>query len=49
MAWLVTYSKKAEKQYNKLPCAVQDRLDLLTAEIELLGPVRHDWKNYSRL
>jgi S-adenosylhomocysteine hydrolase len=25
------------------------RLDLLTAEMELLGPVRHNWKNYSKL
>ena len=49
MTWIVTYSKKAAKQYNNLPPAVQDRLDLLTAEIELSGPVRHNWKNYSKL
>ena len=47
MAWIVVYSKKAEKQYKNLPSVVQDRLDLLTAEIELLGPIRHNWKNYS--
>jgi mRNA-degrading endonuclease RelE of RelBE toxin-antitoxin system len=49
MTWIVTYSKRAAKQYNKLPPVVQDRLDLLTAEMELLGPVRHNWKNYSKL
>jgi len=49
MPWFVTYSKKAEKQYSSLPAIVQDRLDLLTAEIELSGPVRGNWKNYSRL
>lgn len=47
--WIVTYSKKAGKQYNDLPPAIQDRLDLLTAELELLGPFRHNWKNYSKL
>ncbi|MDR3581586.1 MAG: cytotoxic translational repressor of toxin-antitoxin stability system [Oryzomonas sp.] len=49
MPWFVTYTKKAEKQYNSLPVIVQDRLDLLTAEIELSGPVRGNWKNYSKL
>ena len=44
MTWIVTYSKKVAKQYNNLPPAVQDRLDLLTAEMELSGPVRHNWK-----
>jgi mRNA-degrading endonuclease RelE of RelBE toxin-antitoxin system len=49
MAWIVTFSKKAGKQYDKLPMAVQDRLDLLAAELELSGPFRHNWKNYSKL
>lgn len=49
MTWTVAYSKKAEKQYYSLPPVVQDRLDLLAAEIELLGPVRHNWRNYSKL
>lgn len=49
MTWTVTYSKKAAKQYGTLPAVVQDRLDLLTAEIELSGPVRGNWKNYSKL
>ncbi|GFO63677.1 cytotoxic translational repressor of toxin-antitoxin stability system [Geomonas paludis] len=49
MKWIVTYSKKAGKQYDALPPSVQDRLDLLTAELELLGPNRYNWKNYSKL
>jgi len=49
MAWIVSYSKKAEKQYYKLPQAIQDRIDFLTAELESLGPVRGNWKNYSKL
>ena len=49
MMWTVTYSKKAERQYNNLPSVVQDRLDLLTAELEQLGPVCGNWKNYSKL
>lgn len=49
MAWIVTFSKKTAKQYQKLPVTIQDRLDLLAAEIELLGPVRGNWKNYSKL
>ncbi len=49
MSWIVSYSKKAAKQYSSLPSVVQDRLDALTAEIELLGPVRGNWKNYSKL
>jgi len=49
MSWTVSFSNKAEKQYRSLPTAVQDRLDLLAAEIEQLGPVRGNWKNYSKL
>jgi len=49
MAWIVSYSKKAEKQYLKLPQAMQDRIDFLTAEIENMGPIRGNWKNYSKL
>ena len=49
MAWIVSYSKKAEKQYLKLPQVLQDRIDFLTAEIENMGPIRGNWKNYSKL
>lgn len=49
MSWIVTYSRKAEKQYIGLPSSVQDRLDLLAAEIEQQGPIRGNWKNYGKL
>jgi mRNA-degrading endonuclease RelE of RelBE toxin-antitoxin system len=49
MPWIVSYSKKAKKQYRGLPPTVQDRLDFLTAEIEQTGPVRGNWKNYGKL
>lgn len=49
MRWIVSYSRNAAKQYESLPPSVQDRLDLLTAELELLGPNRFNWKNYSKL
>lgn len=49
MSWTVTYSSKSHKQYAKFPSVIQDRLDLLSAEIEILGPVRGNWPNYSKL
>jgi mRNA-degrading endonuclease RelE of RelBE toxin-antitoxin system len=49
MAWIVNFSKKVVKQYDALPRVVQDRMNLLAAEIETLGPVRGNWKNYSKL
>ncbi len=49
MSWTVELSKKALKQTDKLPRKVRDRLFLLMSEIELSGPVRGDWPNYSRL
>ena len=49
MRWIVKYTKRAEKQAGKLPGKVLEILDLLVAEIELLGPVRGNWSNYSKL
>lgn len=49
MAWTVTYSNKAAKQYNKLPQSVRDSIDLLITEIRMSGPVRGNWKNYGKL
>jgi mRNA-degrading endonuclease RelE of RelBE toxin-antitoxin system len=49
MSWIVSYSNKAEKQYHKLPRSIQDRIDFLTAEIENMGPIRGNWKNYGKL
>ena len=49
MTWTVTYSNKAGKQYNKLPQSVRDTIDLLIIEIRISGPVRTNWRNYSKL
>ena len=49
MTWVVTYSNKAAKQYNKLPQSVRDSIDLLITEIRISGPVRGNWKNYGKL
>lgn len=45
MEWIASYSGNVAKQYEALPRAGQDRLDLLTAELELL----FNWKNCSKL
>ena len=49
MAWIVTYHRKVEKELGKLPVSVQKALYRLAFEIELSGPVRGNWQNYSKL
>lgn len=49
MEWTVIYSSKAGKQYKKLPQSVRDTIDLLVTEIRMSGPVRSNWRNYSKL
>ena len=49
MKWAVKYSKRAAGQAAKLPLKVLEILDVLVAEIELSGPVRGNWPNYSKL
>lgn len=49
MEWTVKYSNKAAKQYKKLPQSVRNIIDFLVVEICLTGPVRSNWKNYSKL
>lgn len=49
MKWEVEYSKKSSKQVKQLPAKIFDILMTLEAEIELLGPVRGNWPNYSKL
>jgi len=48
MSWQVIYNrKKFEKK--RLPKVVAAAMELLNAEIELCGPVRGNWQNYSKL
>jgi mRNA-degrading endonuclease RelE of RelBE toxin-antitoxin system len=47
--WIVRFSKKAEKQYLELPEPVQIKLRTLVLDIQISGPIRGNWKNYSKL
>ena len=47
--WKVEFTGKAAKQYLKLPKQVQIVMDALAIEIQQAGPVRGNWKNYSKL
>ena len=49
MAWTVQWKRKLEKQIGDLPEAVQLQFRELVREIQLSGPVRGNWKNYSKL
>lgn len=49
MSWSVNFTKKAHKQVRELPQAVQLKLRALVLEIQAAGPVRGNWKNYSKL
>jgi hypothetical protein len=49
MVWQVRLSKKMEKKSKTLPLVVQGLLFQLMREIAILGPVRGDWPNYSKL
>lgn len=49
ITWNVIYGRKALKQQQKLPVAVRNALVALVIEIRSLGPVRGNWKNYSKL
>jgi mRNA-degrading endonuclease RelE of RelBE toxin-antitoxin system len=49
MSWTVSIKHKVVKALQKLPSSVRDQLILLAREMELSGPVRGNWPNYSRL
>lgn len=49
MSWNVLFTKKAAKQYGKLPRTIRDNIAVLIMEIRLSGPVRGNWPNYSKL
>ncbi len=46
--WQVRLSKKADKGAAKLPKPVRANLAALMKQIEMQGPVRGDWPNYSK-
>ena len=49
MSWVTSFTRKAAKQVDELPLSVQLKLRALILEIEKAGPVRGNWKNYSKL
>ena len=49
MAWTVSFTNKAAKQYKKLPKIIRDTIDALVMEIKIVGPVRGNWPNYAKL
>lgn len=49
MTWTVQWKRKLDKQLGELPEQVQLAFRALIHEIELFGPVRGNWKNYSKL
>lgn len=49
MSWNVVFTNRSRKQKEKLPRRVQEILFQLVREIEISGPVRGDWPNYSKL
>lgn len=49
MAWTVTLTARVKKSLGKLPAAIRGTCLLLLRDIEIHGPVRGDWPNYSKL
>ena len=49
MTWTVTVTRRAGKQIGRLPERVKQNLVALIRDIEISGPVRGNWPNYSPL
>ena len=49
MIWTVQIMRRALKQIDRLPVKVRESLADLIRDMELHGPVRGNWPNYSRL
>lgn len=47
--WQVYFTKRAQKSAKKLPEAIKLILQALVEDIQLSGPFRLNWKNYSKL
>lgn len=47
--WTVNLSRTACKNLKKLPSGVHAAFKVLLAELELDGPYRANWSNYSKL
>jgi len=49
MTWTVTEKQTLNKQIRKLPERVQNLLIALKKDMEINGPIRGDWPNFSAL
>jgi hypothetical protein len=49
MKWTVTERRNLNKQVRQLPVNVQDILIALKKDMEINGPIRGDWPNFSAL
>jgi len=49
MEWTVEVARRAEKQVRNLPSRVREVLTELIRDMELHGPIRGDWPNFSAL
>jgi len=49
MTWEINFSKKAQKQLNKLKTAVQSAVLLLVKDLTSNGPIANNWPNYGKL
>jgi mRNA-degrading endonuclease RelE of RelBE toxin-antitoxin system len=49
MSWQVFFRKQTVHQLNKLPKHIVELVRALVHEIEKFGPLRNNWKNFSKL
>ncbi len=49
VSWSVKLTKRTAKSVAKLPKKIRQDLESLIADIQVSGPVRGDWPNYSKL
>jgi mRNA-degrading endonuclease RelE of RelBE toxin-antitoxin system len=47
--WEVNVAKRAGKRVKKLPVPVVQLFEALLVDLMKMGPVQHEWPNYSKL
>jgi len=47
--WTVIFSKKAQKQRDKLPQLILDMFYFLKNEMQIRGPYLYDWPHYGKI
>ena len=48
MVWNVYFKKSSKKQFDDLPKNIKENVLVLVHEIEKLGPLRYNWKNFNK-